>query len=65
MVSPAAVEEQISNSEEEEEEDVVPSQQVEEDEALARRLQAEDNSVIGTCRCWGANLENDGERRYY
>ncbi|XP_005745220.1 E3 ubiquitin ligase BIG BROTHER-related-like [Pundamilia nyererei] len=48
--SDIAVEEQISSSEEEEEEeeeeDAVPSQQVEEDEALARRLQAEDDSVL-------------------
>ncbi|XP_005449197.1 E3 ubiquitin-protein ligase RNF6 isoform X1 [Oreochromis niloticus] len=42
--SEIAVEEQISSCEEEEA--AVPSQQVEEDEALARRLQAEDDSVI-------------------
>lgn len=53
MVSPAAVEE-------EEEEDAVPSQQVEEDEALARRLQVEDDLVIGTCQCWGRTLRTMG-----
>lgn len=48
MVSPAAVVEQISISEEEEA--AARSQQLREDEALARRLQVEDDSDIGTCR---------------
>lgn len=47
-VSPAAVVEQISISEEEEA--AARSQQLREDEALARRLQVEDDSDIGTCR---------------
>lgn len=47
MVSPAAVVEQISISEEEEA--AARSQQLREDEVLARRLQVEDDSDMGTC----------------